>query len=43
MHEDSFLSVSLKILVTSCLFDNSRCDSCEVVSLCDFDLYFPDE
>ena len=43
VHEDSFLSVSLKILVTSYLSNNSRCDSCEVVSLCDFDFYFPDE
>ena len=43
MHKDSPFSTPSPTLVIYCLFDDSLCDRCEVLSHCGFDLHFPDE
>ena len=43
VHESSLFSTSLSKLVICCLFDSSHSDKCEVISLCGFDLHFPDD
>ena len=39
----SFFSTSSPTFVICGLFDDSHSDRCEVISLCGFDLHFPDD
>ena len=39
----SFFSTSSPTLFTSCLFNNSHPNRCEVITHCIFDLHFPDD
>ena len=43
MHKCSLFSTSLSVLVSSYLFNNSHSNRCKVISLCGFDLHFPDD
>ena len=42
-NKNSLFSTSLPTFVVFVLFDDSHSDRCEVISPCDFDLYFPDD
>ena len=37
----SLFSISLLVLVSSCLLDNSHSNRCEWIAPCGFDLHFP--
>ena len=43
VHKSSLFSTFLPKLVTSCVFNNSHSNSCEVITHCAFDLHFLDD
>jgi len=43
MHKCTLCSTSSSVLVSSYLFNNSHSNRCKVISLCGFDLHFPDK